>query len=612
MGNMRIKLATVRTVNGRKLAATRTDAPDSMRLAVAHDPSPENTVIACIPHQASHYAFLMLPKAESITIRGEGFSGPIISFRLVALTDPGLFELRHPVARQRCIGVAPDIAGLDPGRVFFNGVGNPNMDRFRLGDADSSMLSEAGQALLAEISAVIEPPLDAERLLHAMASGALRLSAAEALIRLLPFDQMDIVARRALESPPTLKLLQRAMPGDPWISDALPDLIAWRDGGRKMTRTSVSKRDEAHVCVPQSGNLRPQAGLMLQSLARKSISPRRVCAILAIMKDEGPYLLDWLAHHRSIGFEHFFIYTNDNTDGSDELLGLLAQHGVISWINNELNPEETAQIKAYGHALKRLPDTLDFRWTMILDADEYLGLDRSMFPSVQDYIAWQERGRVDAIALRWLIFAGKAQDVWRDDSSLQRFTWREARVSQLFKSMCRTNLFFDSHAHFPFPAADQPFLYRWEDGTVCHHMARLDKVAIPEPAPTDRFAWVAHYLLRSAAEMLFKLNRRDGWFSRADESDAARADRLIARFLNLAANPGLVEDRRMLAFGAEHAAELARIKSLPGIADCDAHIKRQFAETLARIARAAADIDEAADVPWPYKKIGWIIRSQRT
>jgi len=608
---MQIRLATVRTVNGRKLAATRTDAPDSMRLAAEHDPSPDNTVIACIPHQASHHAFLMLPNAESITIRDDGFAGPIISFRLVALIDPGLFELRHPVARQRCIGVAPDMPGFASGRVFFTGVGNPNMDRFRLGDADSSMLSDAGQALLAEISAVIEPPLDAERLLHAMASGALRPSAAEGLIRLLPFDQMDIVARRALESPPALKLLQRAMPGDPWISGALPDLIAWRDGGRKMTRTAVSKRDEAHLSVPQSGNLRPQAGLMLQSLARKSISPRRVCAILAIMKNEGPYLLDWLAHHRSIGFEHFFIYTNDNTDGSDELLGLLAQHGLISWINNELNPEETAQIKAYGHALKRLPDTLDFRWTMILDADEYLGLDRSMFPSVQDYIAWQERLRVDAIALRWLIFAAKAEDVWDDVSSLQRFTWREPGVSQLFKTLCRTNLFFDSHAHFPFPTADQPFAYRWEDGTVSHHMAKLDRLAFADPPPTARFAWVAHYLLRSATETLFKLGRRDGWFSRADETDSARSDRLIKKFLELAGNPALAEDRRMLAFGQEYAAELARIRSLPGIAACDTQIKHQFRETLARLATAAADAVNAADAPAHYKTFSQIIRSQQ-
>jgi hypothetical protein len=522
-----------------------------------------------------------------------------------------LFELRHPIARQRCIGVAPEVPGLPSGRVLFDRIGDAALDRFHLEKADVDILAAEGRSLLAEISGIVGPPLDGHRLLDALACGDLRLSVAEALIRLLPFDQMEVVARRALESKFALTLLQHAIPEDPWIQQALPDLIAWHDGGRPMTYVATSTRDAAYLSVPQSGKLRPQAGLMIQTLARKAFSPRRVAAALAIMKNEGPYLVDWIAYHRSIGFEHFFIYSNDNADGSDELLALLADQGLISWIRNELNPEETAQIKAYGHALKRLPDTLDYRWTMVLDADEYVGFDRRMFPSVQDYVAWQERHRVDAIALRWLIFAGKAEDVWHDASSLQRFTWREPEASPLFKSLCRTNLFCDSHAHFPYPTADQPFVFRWEDGTLSHHMARLDKLAFPEPRPTARFAWVAHYLLRSAGEMLFKLSRRDGWFSRSAESDPARADRMVNRFLNMAGNPALVEDRRMLAFSEGQAAELARIRALPGVMACEAQIREQFQRTIERLTTEAAALDDGANVPRHYQKLGRVIRGQQ-
>ena len=38
------------------------------------------------------------------------------------------------------------------------------------------------------------------------------------------------------------------------------------------------------------------------------------------MKNEGPYILEWLAYHRIVGFEDFLIYTNDCEDGTTEIL----------------------------------------------------------------------------------------------------------------------------------------------------------------------------------------------------------------------------------------------------------------------------------------------------
>jgi hypothetical protein len=47
--------------------------------------------------------------------------------------------------------------------------------------------------------------------------------------------------------------------------------------------------------------------------------------ILAVtcMRNEGPYCVEWIAHHRAAGFTKFLIYTHDCTDGTDALLDLL-------------------------------------------------------------------------------------------------------------------------------------------------------------------------------------------------------------------------------------------------------------------------------------------------
>ncbi len=42
------------------------------------------------------------------------------------------------------------------------------------------------------------------------------------------------------------------------------------------------------------------------------------------IKDEGPFLLEWIAHHKVAGFNRILIGYNDCTDGSEKLLRLLA------------------------------------------------------------------------------------------------------------------------------------------------------------------------------------------------------------------------------------------------------------------------------------------------
>ena len=38
------------------------------------------------------------------------------------------------------------------------------------------------------------------------------------------------------------------------------------------------------------------------------------------MKDEGPFLLEWVAYHRLIGVNDILVFTNDCSDGTDQML----------------------------------------------------------------------------------------------------------------------------------------------------------------------------------------------------------------------------------------------------------------------------------------------------
>jgi hypothetical protein len=580
----------LRTARGRLLAV----GPDG--LVCMAPPGPATAVLLCVPAGGPQASFLIAADGRPISVEGDGFAGPAVSARLRRLAD-GRVELRHPLAPRRLLGVVFGAHGDRPERVLFDRVGDPVLDRLEPRPVPADSLGGQAGALLAELARAVRPPMGADALLGLLEAGHVRLALAETLLRVLPADELAVAASRLMAQPPLLSLLRRAMPADPWLGVAMPGLLAFLQAERPQTARTVSAADEAHVSVLQSGALRPQAGLALTALARATVSPRRVAAVLATARNEGPYLLDWLAHHRALGFDHAVVYANDNDDGSDELLGLLADRGELTWVRNALAPHARAQWKAYGHAFKALPDLVDYRWTMVLDLDEYLTFRPGLFASVAEFAGWHEHQGADAVALRWLNFIAGREDVWHDAPSTARFTRREPGVSPLFKSLVRSSLFWDSHCHFPYATLGRPFDYRLEDGAPCHHAQVVRGEKMPADPVTADQAWVAHHMFRSAAEALAKAARGDATW-RADSQDAAlRLRTIVSRFVALAAKPGLVTDRRTLECAPGAGAELARLRAIPCVADCDAAIKRGFALRLGQAAQAFIDAPSDPAVP---------------
>jgi hypothetical protein len=583
-----IDLFTLRTGRGNWLAV------EGAEVVMQEDPPPAAALYCGIPRGSPQNSFLIAADGRSIEIEGDGFRGPAISGRIRRIPG-GRVELRHPIASVRHLGVVTGAPVGRANRVMFDRVGDKLLDRFHPVPADPQALAAGGRAVLRDMARAVPAPMDAHALLALLRAGIVPPALAEAVLRLLPAEQLQEIASAVMQRPADLALLQRGLPRDVWVQTALPALLAWRAAGRPPTRRAVSPAQQDHVAILQSGDLRPQVGLALHALARRTISPRRTACVVATARNEGPYLLDWIAHHRAIGFDHLIIYSNDNDDGSDDLLGRLADHNEITWVQNELSRNARPQWKAYGHAFKMLPDPLDFRWTMVLDLDEYVSFRPDLFATVADMIGWHEHQPVDALALRWLTYVGGRQDVWRDQPSTQRFIRREKRVSPLFKSLVRSNMFWDSHCHFPFPTLDQPFTYRLEDGGLCHHMGKLKGEAIPQDAVSADHAWVAHHVLRSAGEALAKIFRGDALWAADARPQAARLESLLTRFVAMADDPDLIEDWRTQQCAPGFAASLNRLRALPGIAPCDRRIKQDFAARLRRLTHSF--LDAPVDLP---------------
>ena len=99
----------------------------------------------------------------------------------------------------------------------------------------------------------------------------------------------------------------------------------------------------------------------------------RTC-IVTTMKNEGPFILEWLAHHRAIGVTDFLIYTNDCTDGTDRLLDLLAARGLVVHRDNPYRGSPLPPQHAALQAAESEPVLHSADWAICMDVDEFISI----------------------------------------------------------------------------------------------------------------------------------------------------------------------------------------------------------------------------------------------
>ncbi|WP_146038059.1 glycosyltransferase family 2 protein [Tabrizicola aquatica] len=138
-----------------------------------------------------------------------------------------------------------------------------------------------------------------------------------------------------------------------------------------------------------------------QAALRPIDGPGQDVTIVSTMKNEGPFILEWLAYHRIVGIEKFLIYTNDCTDGTDHFLKLLARKGLIEHRENPyresgLKPQHAALAAADREAL-----VTGASWVICMDVDEYInvktgdGTLAALFAAVPD---------ANLISMTWRLF----------------------------------------------------------------------------------------------------------------------------------------------------------------------------------------------------------------
>jgi len=301
------------------------------------------------------------------------------------------------------------------------------------------------------------------------------------------------------------------------------------------------------------------------------------------MRNEGPFILEWLAHHRAIGVTGFLIYTNACDDGTDLLLDRLQAAGVVTHV-----PREPKGRSIQWPALRAARETDNYAaadWVLPIDCDEFVNL-RAPLGSLGDLIAAVPDA--DAVALAWRLF-GNAGHLRFDPAPITARFDRAAldvllfpAASRFFKTLYRNDrtVFARPGVHRPKRRTAAKRLPFWVDGTgqrLDDVFAGKDDQILLRPEQCGRaLVQLNHYSLRSAEDFLIK--RRRGLPNRRDKDlDASYwAER----------NFNTVEDLSIARHADATGHELARLKSLPGVAEAhELCIDRHRAQIAAQLAK---------------------------
>ena len=154
------------------------------------------------------------------------------------------------------------------------------------------------------------------------------------------------------------------------------------------------------------------AAKLLYRLRRDHTQPRYYLAICAIAKNEGPYFKEWIEWHKKQGVEKFYIYDNESTDCTKEVLAPYVKSGLVEY---NYFPGYKVQLSAYDNCFDR--HRLDTRWIALIDLDEFIVPIKDR--NIPEFLKRFEK--FPAIEINWLVYGSNGEKKMKPGTMMERF-----------------------------------------------------------------------------------------------------------------------------------------------------------------------------------------------
>lgn len=355
------------------------------------------------------------------------------------------------------------------------------------------------------------------------------------------------------------------------------------EGGQQVSRLvpkSSLVESDLLLSIAEAAGHKPRR--LPDAKTRKDTQRRNDVAIVTTMKNEGPFILEWLAYHRVIGVEKFLVFTNDCTDGTDTFFDLLQRKGIVEHRENPFREMDLKPQHAALAAAEKEPIMQNAAWCICMDVDEYINIHvgdgtlKALFDAVPD---------ANMISLTWRLYGNADVHEFDPRPIIGQFDRCAPEMSRKphqawgFKTLFRNiGLFKKFGVHRPKGLKPQLVdQINWVNGSGQPMPEKEYRTAWRSTADTVGYNMVSlnHYAVRSAESFLVKRDR-----GRVNHVDR---DQGLAYWFRM--NNNLEENRGIMRMLPLVEAEMARLLEDPEIRAAHEHC---IAEHRAHIDRLMA------------------------
>lgn len=246
------------------------------------------------------------------------------------------------------------------------------------------------------------------------------------------------------------------------------------------------------------------------------------------MKNEAPFILEWVAYHRLIGVNDILVFSNDCTDGTELMLERLDEMGLLRHYPNPCmamgKPKPHLQVIRYINSSERLRRS---DWVVSLDVDEFIRVNtgkghlEDLFNAVPD---------ANMICMNQLNFGHGGVDVFEDELLMKQFEYCWDYNGRYHRGIDRRGVKTLTHASSnPRAWHNHSPVFRGEDTVNVHCVNgngtqlvnqnfKKDIKSIQAPDYGFNLVQLNHYALRARDTFLLKVHRGNANHAKSDKT----------------------------------------------------------------------------------------------
>lgn len=230
---------------------------------------------------------------------------------------------------------------------------------------------------------------------------------------------------------------------------------------------------------------------------------RYISKVVAIAKDEAPYIADWVFHHLRFGFEKIHVYVNRTSDKTRNILDKIndkypyVTYEFIDWVDLVPDNQVTKSIQKIAYAHSFYMSKRDCDYILYVDVDEYwTPLDFKS--TINDCI--EELSCPDVISFEWENLQGEDKAF----STIPRklYVKGNGHVKSLVSSKAGLKK-IRIHA----PLLEGGNVHLLADGTCFKEARKISPQVIDRKDTKSKKYFILHRMFRSEVEYMATLNR---------------------------------------------------------------------------------------------------------